>query len=173
MAVNKYLGEKNMALDFTLRTAWKFQTSEEKSATVGFSGATGALYFVNEDTKEKMKIRYRAFSIGAGKGPSYGASWSSTTDPSGAFDNVAVVKGRYFGPLSFPCRGYILGFGASATLAPKVIGASDQTSAGVTIILFGMFPAFAGLKLWGLANSIMPGVGGSAGIATFINDDNF
>lgn len=156
-----------MSISFTDRTPWKFDTSEETSGTIGISGASGALYFINEDTGEDVKISYHAVSIGAGKGPSIGAAWSRKSDPSGGFDNVAAVHGRYFGPLSFPCRGYILGFGGSASIAPKVVGATDQTAAGITIVLFGIWPVFAGVKLWGLANSILPGAGASAGIATF------
>lgn len=156
-----------MALDFTSWTSWKFDTSEDISGTVGGSITKGAYYFVNEDNGEGMKVNYRAVSIGAGKGPSVGASWSATTDPSGGFGNVAVVKRRYFGPLSFPCRGYILGFGASASIVPKVIGATDQSAGGLTVVLFGIWPVFAGVKLWGLGNSLLPGVGASAGIATF------
>lgn len=69
--------------------------------------------------------------------------------------------------MSFPCRGYILGFGASSSIGPKVIGAADQTAGSVTIILFGMWPVFAGVKLWGLSKAIVPGAGASAGLATF------
>lgn len=160
-----------MGLDFTSWTSWKFETSEEKAISLAGTIAKGALYFINEDTEEKMKVSYRAVSIGAGKGPAVNASWSATSDPSGGFGTVAVVKRRYFGPLSFPCRGYILGIGASASIAPKVIGAADQTVGGVTIVLFGVFPVFAGVKLWGLGNAILPGAGASAGIATFQRSD--
>lgn len=165
-----------MSVEFTLRTPWKFETSEESAPVLFGSMARGALYLVNEDDGEKMKISYHAVSIGHGKGPSYGYSWSTKSDPSGGFDNVAVVRGRNFGPLSFPCRGYILGMGASvSTIAAKGIAgdqAPQQTSGGLTIILFGIVPVFAGLKLWGLGNSLMPGIGASAGIATFqVGDD--
>ena len=156
-----------MSFSFTDLTPWRFSTSEETSGTIGISGASGALYFKNDDTDEDLKVSYHAVSIGAGKGPSIGAAWSKLSDPSGGFDNVAVVHSRYFGSLSFPCHGYILGFGASASIAPKIVGAMDQTAGGITIVLFGMWPVFAGVKLWGLGNSILPGVGASAGIATF------
>lgn len=157
-----------MGYSFTTLTSWKFDTSEETAVTVVGSFAKGALYFVNEDDGETMTVRYRAVSLGTGKGPPVGVSWSVKTDPSGGFDNVAVVKhGGYFGPLSFPCRGYILGFGASSSIAPKIIGASDQTAGSVTIIIFGMWPVFAGVKSWGLSKSIAPGAGASAGLATF------
>jgi hypothetical protein len=156
-----------IAMDFTLWTSWKFETSEETAVTLLGTVAKGALYFKNQDNGEKMKVSYRAVSIGAGKGPPVGASWSVDSDPSGGFGNVAVVKHRYFGPLSFPFKGYILGFGASASIIPKIVGAMDQTAGGITIVLFGMFPVFAGVKLWGLSNSIVPGLGSSAGIASF------
>jgi hypothetical protein len=160
-----------MGISFTDWTPWRFETSEETSVTIGLSGASGALYFKNEDTGEDLKLSYHAVSIGAGKGPSVGAAWSKLSDPSGGFGNVAAVRGRHFGPLSFPCRGYILGFGGSASIAPKVVGASDQTAGGITIVLFGIWPVFAGVKLWGTANSLLPGVGASAGIASFVEGD--
>lgn len=160
-----------MSINFTYVTPWRFETSEEKSATLLISGAIGALYFVNDDTDEHLKVSYRAVSIGAGKGPPVGAAWSKTSDPSGAVGNVAVTPGHGFGPTKFPCRGYILGFGGSASVVPKLFGASDQTAGGVTIVLFGMWPVFAGVKLWGLGNAVLPGVGASAGFATFENPD--
>ena len=156
-----------MGLNFMSWTPWKYNTSEEKAYSVLASFASGALYFTNEDDGRELKVFYRAVSIGAGKGPSVNATWSAASDPSGSDGNVAVVQHKYFGPLSFPCRGYILGGGASASIAPKIIGAADQTSVGTTIVLFGIWPVFAGVRLWGTGNSLVPGIGASAGIATF------
>jgi hypothetical protein len=160
-----------MSISFTNLTSWRFDTSEETSVTVGISAAVGALYFVNDDSGEKLKINYHAVSIGAGKGPPIGAAWSKSSDPSGGFDNLAVVNNHSFGPQTFPCRGYILGFGASASIAPKLAGATDQSAGGITIVLFGIWPVFAGVKLWGLGNAIVPGAGASAGIASFETED--
>jgi len=80
------------------RTPWKIDTTEEKSGSLFITVALGSLFLSNEDTDEKMQINYRSITLGAGKGPPWGANWSTKVDPSGGFDNVGVIHGKYFGP---------------------------------------------------------------------------
>jgi hypothetical protein len=148
------------------RTPWKVDTTEETSGSFFATVAFGALYLSNEDSGETMKIKYRSVSIGAGKGLPVGASWSNKTDPSGGFDNVAVIHGRYFSEFSFPCRGYMIGFGGSAAVVGSILG-MDVTGGGLTAVLFGIAPVFAGVRIWGLGRGALPGAGASAGLALF------
>jgi hypothetical protein len=148
------------------RTPWKIDTTEETSGSLLATVAVGALYLSNEDTGEQMKINYRCISLGAGKGPPAGANWSNTADPSGGFDNVAVIPGRYFSSLSFPCRGYMIGVGASAGVIGSILG-MDVTGDGLTAVLFGILPVFAGVRIWGFGRGALPGAGITGGLAVF------
>ena len=49
---------------------------------------------------------------------------------------------------SFPCRGYMIGVGASAGILGSILG-MDITGGGLTIALSGQVPVFAGIRLWG------------------------
>jgi hypothetical protein len=149
-----------------LRTPWKFVTSEEKSGSLLISVSIGKLYFEHESTGEKLNVKYRCVSLGAGKGPPAGASWSETTDPSGGFDNVGVVPGHSFTDLSFPCHGYIIGVGASSGVIGSILG-MDVTGGGLTAVLFGMAPVFAGIRLYGFGRGALPGAGFTGGVAVF------
>src|SRR5271157_5713614 len=93
---------KGGTMGFLLRTTWKFVTSEEKSGSLLLTVALGKLYFEDESDGTKMTVKYRCVTAGQGKGPPVGANWSNTADPSNQFDNVGVMPGKYFGPLSFP-----------------------------------------------------------------------
>src|SRR2546422_823929 len=115
------------------QTEWSLFTSEETSVSAFATVSFGALYFKNDNYPDAgtMKIKYRAVGIGQGKGPPVGAQWSNTSDPSGGFDNVGVIPGRRFGPDSFPCRGYLIGVGASAGVVGSALG-MDLSGGGVT-----------------------------------------
>src|SRR5215475_14591901 len=119
-------------MSILLRTDWKLDTSEETSGSVFATLAFGKLYLSNVSTGEKMTIKYNCISIGAGKGLPVGANWSNASDPSGGFDNVGVMPGKYFGSLSFPCRGYMIGVGASMAVVGSILG-MDVTGGGLSI----------------------------------------
>jgi hypothetical protein len=153
-------------MGFLLRTTWKFVTSEEKSGSLLLTVALGKLYFEDESDGTKMTVKYRCVTAGQGKGPPVGANWSNTADPSNQFDNVGVMPGKYFGPLSFPCRGYMIGVGGSAGVVGSILG-MDVTGGGLTAVLFGMLPVFAGVRLWGLGRGALPGASISGGVALF------
>lgn len=148
-------------------TSWRIDTSEETSGSVIISLALGKLYARDEATGEEMTIGYRCLSLGMGKGPPAGAAWSKKTDPSGQFENIGVVsQGKSFGAFSFPCRGYMIGVGASSGVIGSIFG-MDVTGGGITAVLFGQVPVFAGVRLWGLGNGALPGAGFSGGLAHF------
>lgn len=149
-----------------LRTNWKVVTSEEKSGSLLISFSVGKLYLKEETTGELMTIKYRCAAIGAGKGPPVGASWSNTSDPSGGFDNVAVLSGHSFSTFSFPCHGYILGVGASSGVVGSIMN-MDVTGGNVSVVLFGIVPVFAGVKLYGMGRGALPGAGFTGGVAVF------
>ena len=153
-------------MGFLLKTPWKVDTTEEKSGTLFISLSFGTIYLSHETSGEKMTIGYRCLSIGAGKGPPVGANWSNTSDPSGGFDNVGVVSGHSFSEFSFPCRGYMIGVGASSGVVGSILG-MDVTGGGLTAALFGQLPVFAGVRLWGFGRGALPGVGMSGGLAHF------
>jgi len=149
-----------------LKTDWKLDTSEEKSGSLFATLAFGKLYFSNVSTGEKMTVKYNYISIGAGKGLPVGANWSNAKDPSGGFDNVGVMPGKYFGPLSFPCRGYMIGVGASMAVVGSILG-MDVTGGGLSIVIFGVVPVFAAVRMWGLGRAAIPGAGTAAGLANY------
>jgi len=149
-----------------LRTNWKMDTSEETSGSLFATVAWGKLYFSETTTGEKMVIKYRSFGGGESKGLPIGANWSNTSDPSGSFDNVGVMPGKYFGPLSFPCRGYMIGIGASAAVVGSILG-MDVTGGGLSIAIFGMVPVFAAVRIWGMGRAAIPGFGIGGGVASF------
>jgi hypothetical protein len=148
------------------RTPWKVKTTEETSAGLLVAFASGKIHLIHEDTGELMIISYRSMSLGVGKGPPVGYSTSTTEDPSGGVDNVAVVEGRNFSEFSFPCRGYMIGVGASAGILGSILG-MDITGGGLTIALFGQVPVFAGVRLWGFGRGALPGAGFVGGLAHF------
>jgi hypothetical protein len=152
------------------KTAWKLDTSEEKSGSLFATVAFGKLYFSNEDTREKMTVKYRSISVGESKGLPVGANWSNTSDPSGGAGNVGVVSGHYFGRMSFPCRGYLIGMGASAGVIGSAVG-FHQSGGSLTIAIFGIAPVLAAIRMWGLGRAALPGVGIGAGLALFELDE--
>lgn len=149
-----------------LKTSWKVVTSEETSGSLLISVALGKIYFQNEATNDKMTIKYRCVSLGEGKGLPVGANWSNTSDPSGGVGNVSVADGRYFGSLVFPCHGYMFGLGGSSGVVGSIFNMA-VTGGGLTEVLFGMLPVFAGVRMWGLGRAALPGGGISGGVAVF------
>jgi hypothetical protein len=154
-----------------IQTPWKVVTSSEKSGSLIVGLAFGDLYFQNEDDGEELTVHYRCLSLSAGTGApkAIGAAWSKKTDPSGGFDNVGASPGRDFGSHIFPCRGYMFGVGASAAVVGSILG-MDVTGGGVTAVLFGQVPVFAGVRMWGLGRAALPGAGISGGLAHFWTD---
>ena len=153
-----------------IQTHWARDTSEEKSVSLLATVAVGALYFKNTATDETMKVNYRSVGLGAGKGLPAGANWSNKKDPSGQFSNVGVIPGRNFDWFSFPCHGYMIGVGASAGVLGSILG-MDVTGGGLTAVLFGMWPVFGGIRIYGLGRGALPGAGMSAAVAVFELDD--
>lgn len=151
---------------YLLKTNWQLDTSEETSGSLLATIAFGKLYFSDTTTGDKMVVKYRSFGVGEGKGLPIGANWSNTSDPSGGFDNVGVVPGHYFGPLSFPCRGYMIGIGASSAVVGSILG-MDVTGGGLSMAIFGMIPVFAAIRMWGLGRAALPGAGIGGSLASF------
>ncbi|MGO4260768.1 hypothetical protein [Lysobacter sp. TAB13] len=147
-------------------SGWSIDTSEETQGSLFFGVASGNIYMSHAASGDSMVVSYRCVSVGAGKGPPVGVSWSKKTDPSGGIDNVGVMPGRYFGSLAFPCRGYMIGVGASSGVVGSILG-MDVSGGGVTMAVFGMWPVFAGAKLWGMGNGVLPGAGMNIGLAHF------
>ncbi len=161
-----------MDIGVLAKTAWKLDTSEEKSGSLLVTVAFGKLYLSNEDNGAKMVVKYRSISVGESKGLPVGANWSTTSDPSGSDGNVGVVDGHYFGPMSFSCRGYMFGMGGNVGLLKRVDPSTGQTSTipsggGLTIACFGIAPVFAALRMWGLGRAALPGIGIGGGLALF------
>jgi hypothetical protein len=148
------------------RTNWKIVTTEEISGSIFASASFGKLYLEDESTHEKMTIKYRTIGFGLGKGPPVGAAWSDKENPSGGFENVGVTPGHSFGWWSFPVRGYMIGVGISAGVVGSALG-MDLTGGGVTAVLFGMLPVFAGVRIWGMGKGACPGVGATVALALF------
>lgn len=149
-----------------LNTPWKVETTEEKSGSLFIALSFGKIHLIHETSNEKMIISYRCLSLGMGKGPPIGYSESKTSDPSGGVDNVQVVQGRNFSDFSFPCRGYLIGVGASSGIIGSILG-MDITGGGLSVALFGQLPVFAGVRLWGFGRGALPGAGFNGGLAHF------
>lgn len=149
-----------------LDSGWSIVTSEETQGSLFLGVASGKIYMRQASSGDSMVVNYRCVSVGAGKGPPVGVSWSKKTDPSGGIDNVAVMPGRYFDSLSFPCRGYMIGVGASSGVVGSALG-MNINGGGVTMAIFGMWPVFAGAKLWGMSNAALPGAGMNVGLAHY------
>jgi hypothetical protein len=60
----------------------------------------------------------------------------------------------------------MIGVGASAGVVGSILG-MDVTGGGLTAVLFGMLPVFAGVRLWGFGRGALPGLGITGGIAVF------
>jgi len=43
----------------------------------------------------------------------------------------------------------------------------DVTGGGLTAVLFGILPVFAGVRIWGFGRGALPGAAMSAGLAVF------
>ena len=151
-----------------LNTPWKVETTEEKAGSLVIGVSFGKIHLTHETTNEKMIVSYRCLMLGLGVGgpKGIGYSESKTSDPSGGVNNVQVVQGRNFDSFQFPCRGYMLGVGASGGIIGSVLG-MDITGGGVTVALFGQLPVFAAVRLWGFGRGALPGAGFSGGLAHF------
>lgn len=147
-------------------SGWQVDSSEETAGTLLFGVSSGKIYLSNADSGDSMTVAYRCVSVGAGKGPPVGVSWSKKTDPSGGISNVAMMPGRMFSDLMFPLRGYMIGVGASAGIVGSVLG-MDVTGGGVTAVIFGMWPVVGGVRMWGAGNGVFPGAGFTGGLASF------
>ncbi|MBS1792977.1 MAG: hypothetical protein JSS81_03940 [Acidobacteria bacterium] len=140
-------------------TPWKLETSEESSVSVLFFGwGGGSLYLTNDSTNEKLKLNYVFGGAGLSKGTMINLAESLTTDPSGGFSNVKVLRGFGFGSYHFPCFGRIHVIGATAGIfQPSFVSHSGLS---LCVALFGVVP-FGGLAFWGRFNSILPSAGPS------------
>lgn len=150
-----------LGIEFPYTSDWVYETSEDISIAIFASVSFGTIILKNQFSDQRMRIKYRCVSVGSGKGLPVNYSRSSFDNSSGAFG--AVVSDRYFDDLSFPCRGYIFGAGGGGL----VTDGSTPNSGNISIILFGIMPVFAGTRVWGTSGALLPGVGMSAGIASF------
>ncbi len=146
-----------------LPTDWKYDTSQEKAGSFLLGLAIGKMWFVNSKTGERLALKYRAVSLNLGAGPPVQASWSHAADPSHGVGNVTAASGKYFGSLSFPCRGYVLSLSGTVGLLAE----QHQGTGALTMILFGLDPVFAGVRIVGSGHAVFPGAGAGGGVAVF------
>ncbi len=147
------------------KTPWKFETSEESSVSLFVAGwGGGTLYFVNESSSEKLKLKYGFVGVGSSKGFFLNLSESAQSDPSGGFFNVRVLQGFGFGPARFPCVGrMVLGAATAGIFQPSFVSHSGLS---LCFASFGLIP-FGGVAFWGRFNSIMPSAGPSVAMCYF------
>lgn len=142
-----------MDIGFKYVSEYDYETSEEE--TISFLGTIswGTIVLNRRSDDSKLRIKYRCVSLGSGKSFPLNATKSTFDSVSGG---DAVVTNRYFSELCFPCKGYMIGVGA---------GISNSNAA--TMVLFGVVPVFAGVRMWGISDALLPGVGIGAGLASF------
>ncbi|MBK7061552.1 MAG: hypothetical protein IPI03_09290 [Rubrivivax sp.] len=148
-----------MAFGFKYGTNYDYETSEDESLSFIGTISWGTIILNDRRDDSKLKINYRCASIGNGKGLPVNMSHSDFSNWSGG---DAVVANRHFYDGVFPCQGYMIGAGGGIGLTD-----SAENSASVTLVLFGMAPVFAGVRMWGASVAALPGVGLSAGVARF------
>jgi hypothetical protein len=150
----------------TTISSWRLYSSKETAASIFLSAGQGELYAHDDKTGKDMTIYYRFFGLGVGKGPPVSVSWSDASDPSNGLGYIVERGAFHFAPEIFPCGGYILGFGGSASALPRIFGTA-QSAAGVNVVLFG-FPEWrCGGRMWSTGTSLLPGAGASGYIASF------
>ncbi|MFN8178041.1 MAG: hypothetical protein U0167_08935 [bacterium] len=151
----------------TTVTSWRLYSSKEKAASIFLSAGYGELYARDDSGADPdLTIYYRFVGLGVGKGPPVSVSWSDTSDPSNGVGNIVARSGYYFGRHMFPCRGYILGFGGSASVLPRIFGTS-QSAGSVNVVLFGFPEWHCGGRMWSTGTSLLPGGGAQGYLATF------
>jgi hypothetical protein len=148
-----------MALGFKYLSNYDYETSEDESLSFLGTVSWGTIILNDRRDDSKLKIKYRCVSIGNGKGLPFNMSHSEFSNWSGG---DALVSDRYFYDGCLPCRGYMIGAGGGLGLTDN-----SENSANVTLVLFGMMPVFAGVRMWGASVAALPGIGLSAGLATF------
>jgi hypothetical protein len=161
---------------FKYTSDWEYETSEDESYSFIGTYSTGTIILHRiSDLDVKMRIKYKALAYSFSKGLPVGASKSQFTDPSGGYGPVCSNKA--FCDLCFPCKGYILGlgatFGESGDVAAKIMDKPPPTGTngeGLSISYFGAWP-FAGFRCWGQFTATTPGGGVSAAIAGFGIED--
>jgi len=150
---------------FKYTSDWEYETSEDTTGSFLASVSFGRLVLRNVVDDERLTLRYRCVSVGLSKGLPFGLSRAHFTDPSGGYGPVAAD--RRFDAGCFPCRGYILGMGATV----GVFQGEGGLGGGVmNMFLFGLRP-FAGLRCAGSYRATTPGGGVGAGLAVFELDD--
>ena len=60
----------------------------------------------------------------------------------------------------------MIGVGVSSGVVGSILG-MDVTGGGLTAVLFGIAPVFAGVRIWGLGRGALPGASFSGGLAVF------
>ena len=155
-----------MGLGFRYGTDWVYETSQDFTVSVVASVSAGILKFRNQQDNSSLSVKYHCISIGAGKGLPVNVSNSMYSDPSGGYGTIQSDK--YFDDFCFPCHGYMFGAGGSwGALSNAPDPSQSQTAGNYTIVLFGIWPVFAGIRLWGTGFCLLPGIGLSGGIASF------
>lgn len=139
------------------KSPWAYDTSEEFSTSIWvINGGGGKLHFEHETTKEKLVVKYSYVGGGTSKGAVINIAESVITDPSGAFTNVKTVPWLSFGPDIFPCKGWMVLFGATAgVFQPSFI---SHSGLDVGVAIFGFLGGRA-VPFWGRFNSLLPSVG--------------
>lgn len=142
-----------MGIGFDYLSEYDYETSEDESISFLGTVSWGTLVLNRRSDDEKLKIKYKCVSFGSGKSFPINVTEASFDSWSGG---DAVLTNRYFGELCFPCRGYMFGLGGGISKANNV-----------TMVLFGMMPVFAGFRMWGTSEALLPGAGIGAGLASF------
>ena len=64
----------------------------------------------------------------------------------------------------------MISVGASAGVVGSILG-MDINGGGLTVVLFGILPVFAGVRIWGFGQGALPGAGMFGGLALFQTEE--
>jgi hypothetical protein len=128
------------------QTSWVYDTSKESSLSGAIvTGASGRLYFKNNDTGATLQVPYYYGELGTSKGAiNYARSVAST--PSGGIGNVYALPFGDFGPDTFLCFGWLVAIGETAGIFAQSF--FDNSSKCICLRIFGGIPPGAGLLNW-------------------------
>ncbi|MBL8573633.1 MAG: hypothetical protein JNM13_08135 [Hyphomicrobiaceae bacterium] len=148
------------------RTNWKYETSEDTTASVFLTYSSGIFVLRNTITRDVMRVRYKCLSGSLSKGLPLGVARSTYEMES---NGSAVHALGHFGEHIFPCNGFILGIGATMGVLDSNPGPPDEKFAngfGGSLVLFETIP-FARFACGGQFVASTPGLGISVGVASY------